>query len=119
MGYVKSQRIADEKPDGQLGSDCQERLVRLLTWLTGRKMSNTKKDYKQNEMVCLRKYPAAIWEYAPTGDFYSLTIKVVAAPNALHRGLQRLAFGVRYRPLPNAIGEARAASVAPPHQKGN
>ena len=78
------------------------RLVRLLTWLTGRKLGNTREDYKQGGIVCLRQYPAVIWEYAPTGDFYSLTIQVVAAPNALHRGLQRLAFGVRYRLLPNA-----------------
>jgi hypothetical protein len=78
------------------------RLVRLLTWLTGRKPDNRREDYKQGGMVCLRKYPAAIWEYAPTGDFYSITVQVVAAPNALHRGLQCLAFGVRYRLLPNA-----------------
>lgn len=77
------------------------RLVRLLTWLTGMSMGNTREDYKQGGMVFLRRYPAVIWEYAPTGDFYSLTIQVVAAPNALHRGIQRLAFGVRYRMLPN------------------
>ena len=76
-------------------------MLRLFTWITGRKPGNTRKDWKQGDAICLKLYPAAIWEFAPTGDFYSLTITVFAAPNVLHRGLQRLAFGVRHRLLPN------------------
>lgn len=83
------------------GAVAQERLVRLLTWLTGRKPDNARKDWKQGDAVCLKRYPAAIWEYAPTGDYFSITIQVVAAPNVIHRILQRIAFGVRYRLLPN------------------
>lgn len=85
----------------QTSSHREERLVRLLTWLTGRKPRNTSKDWKKGDVIFLKRYPAAIWEYAPTGDFFSLNIHVVAAPNVIHRGLQRVAFGVRYRLLPN------------------
>lgn len=88
-------------PKQPISSRRHPRLVRLLTWLTGRKPDNTRKDWKQGDAVCLKRYPAAMWEYAPTGDYFSITIQVVAAPNAIHRGFQRLAFGVRYRLLPN------------------
>ena len=48
------------------------------------------------------RFPEPKWDYAPTGDFYSLTIKVYSAPNAFHRFMQTLLFGVKYRKIEQA-----------------
>jgi hypothetical protein len=100
---MKNENEAKNVDKQVTSSHREERLVRLLTWLTGRKPRNTRKDWKQGDAIFLKRYPAAIWEYAPTGDFFSLKIHVVASPNVIHRGLQRVAFGVRYRLLPNRV----------------
>jgi len=42
-------------------------------------------------------YPKYLWEFAPCGDFYSLTVMLNKAPCFLHRWLQRLLLGMKYR----------------------
>ncbi len=46
--------------------------------------------------------PKPKWEMAPTGDFFTLTIQMHAAPNGFHRLMQLLILGVKYRRIKSA-----------------
>lgn len=37
------------------------------------------------------------WEYAPTGDFQTMTIRTPKVPNLLYRITQHMILGVKYR----------------------
>jgi len=50
-----------------------------------------------NDGVTIRNYDNYYWDFAPTGDYQTLTIKVKKAPNLIHRALQYLFFGFKYR----------------------
>lgn len=42
-------------------------------------------------------YPVPLWRIAPTGDFFTMTLETHRAPNLLHRKLQRLILGVKFK----------------------
>jgi len=70
-------------------------LKAVIIWITGKDLF-APKGHKTGDIV-FRVYPAHLFEYAPTGDYFSLTISISSAPNALHRAMQRIAFGFKYR----------------------
>lgn len=78
-----------------------EPMVRLLVWIIGFRPGNRRRDERHGVMR-LQQWPEALWEYAPTGDFWSLTVSVAKVPCFPQRWMQRIAFGVRYRMLPNS-----------------
>ena len=49
----------------------------------------------------LRVYPVPLWRIAPTGDFFTMTLETHRAPNLIHRMMQRLILGVRFKLIPN------------------
>jgi len=50
-----------------------------------------------NNSVTIINSFRSYWDFAPTGDYQTLTIKVKKAPNLIHRVLQYLFFGFKYR----------------------
>lgn len=68
---------------------------RVIIWVTGRDLLAPKS--RQVGGVRLTVTKGLIFEYAPTGDWFSLTLGISAGPNILHRVMQRLVIGVKYR----------------------
>ncbi len=64
----------------------------LVMWLTGITIEK-KTNLPDSFYTC----KATGWQYAPTGDWYSMTVYINKAPNLAHRFMQRLLFGVKYR----------------------
>jgi len=42
-------------------------------------------------------FPVPIWRIAPTGDFWTMTLETHRAPNLIHRMMQRLILGVKFK----------------------
>ena len=76
-----------------------EKIKRIVIWIVGKDLFAQKSRQVGDIHLHVSKPPR--FEYAPTGDYYSITICINAAPNFIHRGLQILCFGVKYRMIDN------------------
>ena len=76
-----------------------ERIVRFI-------LGTSRKWPVQPGQITFRQ-TLADWEFAPTGDYFTMTIAATKVPNFVHRFLQRFILGIRYRMKPNAAVEAR------------
>lgn len=72
-------------------------MKRFITWVLGRDLFTAKS--RRVGGMQLRVSNPPIFEYAPTGDWFSLTLHIYVAPNVIHRAMQRAAFGIKYRML--------------------
>jgi len=73
--------------------------------------TNESKIKVPNEEVWSRLQPK--WEVCPTGDWYGLIITLPAAPNAFHRFMQGLVFGIKWRRKRDALAPTGAAPNKP------
>ena len=71
---------------------------RAVIYVTGRDLLKKKvKDIPG--VITFRGNPECIFKFSPCGDLFSLTINISAAPNILHRIMQRACFGMKYKML--------------------
>ena len=68
----------------------------FFIWLFGRPLPYGKVVEKETFGLKLVVAPPNYWEMAPTGDFY-LTFHIPYAPNVIHRLMQRIILGIKYR----------------------
>lgn len=78
------------KPSEQL------RARRFLLWLTGRDLLAPPPPTSIPGEIRIRYYPPAKFVMMPTGDEF-LQFHVPVAPNFIHRLLQRLILGIKWR----------------------
>lgn len=78
----------------------------LAQWLLGKSpkkkpepiLTNTGSSFLATPILSINESSYIVaWEYAPTGDFYTMTIRANKVPNILHRNIQRMVMGVKYR----------------------
>ena len=70
---------------------------KTIIWITGKDLLKPKSKKVGEGEITIRGPDPAIFEYAPAGDYFSITFNITVAPNFIHRFLQRVCFGVKYR----------------------
>jgi len=69
---------------------------KLRLWLFGKAIKINVPENKDN-IITIAPEIQMFWFFAPTGDFYALSITITSAPNIIHRIMQRVCFGMKYR----------------------
>jgi len=68
----------------------------LRLWLFGKSITIEVPNPDPNKLEIYNP-PELLWSFAPTGDYYSFTLNIMSAPNILHRIMQRVFFGIKYK----------------------
>lgn len=69
----------------------------IFLWLTGRPFDETKKKFDNGTLFVAVNPIAYYWQMSPTGDYSSMTVYLRYAPVFIHRWLQFVILGIRYR----------------------
>lgn len=73
--------------------------VILFGFLPGNTLEAIRRDkaLAKSNGNAFQAYPVPLWKIAPTGDFWTMTLESHCAPNIIHRILQRLILGVKFK----------------------
>jgi hypothetical protein len=74
-------------------------LGEFFLWLLGRELPypNSPHSVEIHGGIIFSPYKTALWQCAPTGDYYAFTLQAPTAPNVIHRAMQRFILGIKYR----------------------